>query len=73
VVGLLKSFVGLSGSIYSSVYTSSISPDAASYLLLLAFTVSLLPLLLSVGVNHVPYVELAELHSFTSWWVIRAA
>ncbi|WIA43520.1 hypothetical protein OEZ86_009978 [Tetradesmus obliquus] len=68
VVGLLKSFVGLSGSIYSSVYTSALSPDAPSYLLLLAVAVPLLPLLLSAGVNHVPYVEAAELHSLTSWF-----
>lgn len=59
--------MGLSGSIYSSVYTSALSPDAPAYLLLLAVAVPLLPLLLSVGVNHVPYVEAAELHSLTSW------
>eukprot|EP00878_Enallax_costatus_P023733 GHUV01025270.1.p1 GENE.GHUV01025270.1~~GHUV01025270.1.p1 ORF type:complete len:293 (+),score=72.79 GHUV01025270.1:288-1166(+) len=68
VVGLLKSFVGLSGSIYSSVYVSSLAPDATAYIGMLAVTSSLLPLLLSLGVNHVPYVELAEVHSFTSWF-----
>lgn len=72
VVGLLKSFVGLSGSIYSSVYTSSLMPDAAAYLLMLSFTVSLIPLVLSLCVNHVPYVELAEVHSFNNWWVVAS-
>lgn len=66
MVGLLKSFVGLAGSIYSSVYASSLAPDAASYLGLLAVSTSLLPLLLSAGVNYVPFIEVAEVHTFNS-------
>jgi hypothetical protein len=36
VVGILKSFLGMSASIYTTVYIAFFAPDAITFLLLLA-------------------------------------
>eukprot|EP00775_Hariotina_reticulata_P012752 gene12752-12881_t len=68
VVGVLKSFLGLSSSIYTTVYITLFEPDTVQFLLLLALAPSILSILLSFGLNYVPFVEASEgLHS-TSWF-----
>jgi hypothetical protein len=68
VVGVLKSFLGLSSSIYTTVYITLFEPDTVQFLLMLALVPSILSILLSFGLNYVPFVEASEgLHS-TSWF-----
>lgn len=80
-VGVLKSFLGLSSSIYTSIYVALFQPDAVRFLLMLAIVPPVLGLLLSAALNYVPYVEASEqLHpNDFSWssterrWVALAA
>jgi hypothetical protein len=60
VVGVLKSFLGLSSSVYTSIYVAFFEPDAVAFLLLLALLPTVLSALLSLGLNYVPYVEASE-------------
>jgi hypothetical protein len=60
VVGVLKSFLGLSSSVYTSIYVAFFEPDAVAFLLLLALLPTVLSALLSKGLNYVPYVEASE-------------
>lgn len=62
-VGVLKSFLGLSSSIYTSIYVVLFEPDAVRFLLMLAIVPPVLGLLLSLALNYVPYVEASEGHS----------
>lgn len=68
-VGVLKSFLGLSSSIYTSVYVVLFEPDAVRFLLMLAIVPPVLSLLLSLALNYVPFVEASERHSSSgsSW------
>ncbi|KAF8069613.1 Dclre1a [Scenedesmus sp. PABB004] len=60
VVGVLKSFLGLSSSLYTSIYMAYFEPDAAAFLLMLALVPSAVTGVLSFCLNHVPFVEAAE-------------
>jgi hypothetical protein len=60
VVGVLKSFLGLSSSVYTSIYVAFFEPDAVAFLLMLALLPTVLSALLSLGLNYVPYVEASE-------------
>ncbi|KAF6251968.1 Nodulin-like-domain-containing protein [Scenedesmus sp. NREL 46B-D3] len=60
VVGVLKSFLGLSSSVYTSMYVAFFEPDAVAFLLMLALLPTVLAALLSLGLNYVPYVEDSE-------------
>lgn len=62
VVGVLKSFLGLSSSIYTSIYVAFFEPDAVAFLLMLALAPTLIAALLSAGLNYVPFVEASEAH-----------
>lgn len=54
VVGLLKAFVGLSASVFTSLYVGVFAPDALSYLLFLALGPAALIAACSFFINHVP-------------------
>eukprot|EP00878_Enallax_costatus_P019833 GHUV01020938.1.p1 GENE.GHUV01020938.1~~GHUV01020938.1.p1 ORF type:complete len:645 (+),score=182.60 GHUV01020938.1:242-2176(+) len=62
-VGVLKSFLGLSSSIYTSIYVALFEPDAVRFLLMLAIVPPVLALLLSMALNYVPFVEVSEGHN----------
>ena len=54
VVGILKSFLGLSATVYTAVYVALFQPDAVSFIRFLAVCPSLLAVLLTVFINRVP-------------------
>ena len=54
MVGILKSFLGLSATIYTAVYVALFQPDAVSFIRFLAVCPSLLAVLLTVFINRVP-------------------
>lgn len=68
-VGVLKSFLGLSSSIYTSIYVALFEPDAVRFLLVLAIVPPVFSLLLSMALNYVPFVEVSEDHNMPghSW------
>jgi len=51
---------------------SAFEPDATRYLLLLALVPSSLGVLLSLGLNYVPFVETSEVAAPTSRWSARS-
>ncbi|CAL5227480.1 g10457 [Coccomyxa viridis] len=57
VIGVLKSFLGLSGSFFTTIYVSFLEPDAASFLLLLAIIPSAIVLTCTLVINFVPYIQ----------------
>ena len=57
VIGVLKSFLGLSGSFFTTIYVSFLEPDAASFLLLLAIVPSAIVLACTLVINFVPYIQ----------------
>ncbi|GBF87528.1 MFS general substrate transporter [Raphidocelis subcapitata] len=61
VVGILKSFLGLSASIYTTVYTAAFAPDAVTFLLVLGLAPAAICSVLSLFVNYVPFVEACEM------------
>ena len=67
VVGILKSFLGLSASIYTSVYIAAFEPDAVSFLLMLAIVPPVLCMILALFINYVPFVEASEELHTDSW------
>lgn len=60
VVGILKAFLGLSASLYTTLYLATYAPDAAQFLRVLAFVPPAAAIFLSLFVNHVPYREAVE-------------
>ncbi|MEW5313536.1 MAG: hypothetical protein WDW38_005096 [Sanguina aurantia] len=54
VIGILKSFLGLSASIYSSIYITTFAPDAVNFLRFLAVVPPLLVLCAGTFINFVP-------------------
>ncbi|DBA71965.1 TPA: hypothetical protein ACH3X2_010713 [Trebouxia sp. C0005] len=61
VVGLLKACVGLSASVYTSIYVGFEEPDAITYLLYLAFIPAIVVMCSIPFVNFVPYTQKSEL------------
>ncbi|CAK0754435.1 hypothetical protein CVIRNUC_002297 [Coccomyxa viridis] len=57
VIGILKSFLGLSGSFFTTIYVSFLEPDATSFLLLLAVVPSAIVLVCTFVINFVPYIQ----------------
>ncbi len=57
MIGVLKSFLGLSGSFFTTIYVSFLEPDAASFLLLLAIIPSAIVLTCTLVINFVPYIQ----------------
>lgn len=57
VIGILKAFLGLSGSFFTTVYVSFLDPDAVSFLMMLAIVPSAIVLTCSCFVNYVPYIQ----------------
>eukprot|EP00884_Botryococcus_braunii_P011942 jgi/Botrbrau1/20749/Bobra.0058s0077.1 len=57
VIGVLKAFLGLSASLYTTLYMGFLDPDATSFLLLLALGPALTVLLCSIVINYVPYIQ----------------
>ncbi|KAI8475459.1 MAG: Nodulin-like-domain-containing protein [Monoraphidium minutum] len=60
VVGILKSFLGLSASVYATLYAATLAPDAITFLLVIALAPPLVNTLMSSLVNYVPWVEASE-------------
>lgn len=54
VIGILKSFLGLSASIYSSIYITTFAPDAVAFLRFLAIVPPLVVLCAGFFINFVP-------------------
>lgn len=67
-VGILKSFLGLSASLYTSIYMVAFEPDVVSYLLMLALLPSTLTAVLALFVNQVPFVQAGEHASSSEWF-----
>jgi hypothetical protein len=57
VIGILKAFLGLSASMYTTIYISFLDPDAVKFLLLLAIGPAATVLLMAVFINYVPYIQ----------------
>lgn len=57
MIGVLKSFLGLSGSFFTTIYVSFLEPDAVSFLLLLAIVPSAIVLVCTFVINFVPYIQ----------------
>eukprot|EP00879_Flechtneria_rotunda_P016105 GHRR01016846.1.p1 GENE.GHRR01016846.1~~GHRR01016846.1.p1 ORF type:complete len:649 (+),score=200.09 GHRR01016846.1:867-2813(+) len=68
VVGVLKSFLGLSSSIYTTLYMTAFEQDAVKFLLMLAFVPPALGIIMSLGLNYVPYVETSEGLQGSKWF-----
>lgn len=60
-VGILKTFLGLSASIATSVYSGAYAPQGLDFLLFLAVAPSIMGLLVLPLLNHVPHVEEDEI------------
>jgi hypothetical protein len=58
VIGILKAFLGLSGSFFTTIYVSFIEPDAVSFLLMLAVIPAAVVLACTFFVNYVPYIQI---------------
>eukprot|EP00850_Spirogloea_muscicola_P007158 SM000035S13138 [mRNA] locus=s35:786407:788958:+ [translate_table: standard] len=54
VVGLMKGFIGLSGAIFTQIYTAAYAPDQESFLLLVAWLPSLVALAVLLFIRVVP-------------------
>lgn len=57
VIGVLKAFLGLSGSFFTTVYVSFLDPDAVSFLLMLALVPAAVVLACTPFINYVPYIQ----------------
>lgn len=57
MIGVLKSFLGLSGSFFTTIYVSFLEPDSVSFLLLLAIIPSAIVLACTLVINFVPYIQ----------------
>lgn len=57
VIGVLKAFLGLSGSFFTTVYVSFLEPDATAFLLMLALLPSAIVLACTLFINYVPYIQ----------------
>eukprot|EP00884_Botryococcus_braunii_P017132 jgi/Botrbrau1/4101/Bobra.152_3s0049.1 len=60
VIGILKSCVGLSASVFTSIYVGFFQPDALDFLLFLAVAPALVNLLCLPFINRVPFPQASE-------------
>lgn len=58
VIGILKSFLGLSASFYTTVYVGFITPDAIHMILVLALAPGIIAISLGWLINYVPWVQI---------------
>ena len=65
---MLKTFLGLSASILTTIYGSLFTPDGISFLLFLAIGPACLALLVLPLVNHVPHLEENETNHGKTWF-----
>jgi len=64
---VLKTFLGLSASILSTIYGTCFTPDGVRFLLFLAVAPVVLGLLATPLINHVPHVEACETAHGKRW------
>ena len=57
MIGILKALLGLSASVYTSLYVAFLEPHQADFLLLLAIGPSVMALLLAPLINFVPFIQ----------------
>lgn len=57
MIGVLKAFLGLSGSFFTTVYVSFLDPDAVAFLLMLALVPCAVVLACTPFINYVPYIQ----------------
>ena len=57
VIGVLKAFLGLSGSFFTTIYVSFLDPDAVAFLLMLAAVPGAIVLACTLFINYVPYIQ----------------
>ena len=57
MIGVLKAFLGLSGSFFTTIYVSFLDPDAVSFLLMLALVPSAIVVACTPFINYVPYIQ----------------
>ena len=58
VIGVLKAFLGLSGSFFTTIYVSFLEPDAVAFLLMLAAVPAGIVLACTLFINYVPYIQI---------------
>ncbi len=58
VIGVLKAFLGLSGSFFTTIYVSFLEPDAVAFLLMLAAVPGAIVLACTLFINYVPYIQI---------------
>ncbi|KAK9815489.1 hypothetical protein WJX72_004521 [[Myrmecia] bisecta] len=63
VVGLLKSCVGLSASVFTTLYVAFFQPDAVRFLVFLAVAPAAVGLAALPFINYVPFIQSSELES----------
>ena len=57
VIGILKALLGLSASIYTTLYVAFLEPDEPKFLLMLAIGPSLIALCVAPFINFVPFIQ----------------
>lgn len=67
--GTLKSYLGVSASLASSIYLGAYQPDGLSFLLFVAVLPLFVALLTVPLLNHVPYVKEAEVDHGGRWYM----
>lgn len=66
-MGILKAFLGLSASIYSTMYLATYAPDAVNFLYVLSVGPPIVALVLSLFVNLVPHRTAADSSRHQAW------
>ncbi|KAK9856798.1 hypothetical protein WJX84_010738, partial [Apatococcus fuscideae] len=64
VIGILKALLGLSASVYTTIYFAFFEPKSIRFLLALAIGPSAIALTFMIFLNHVPYIQV-EPHTKT--------
>lgn len=57
VIGILKALLGLSASVYTTIYFAFFEPHSIRFLLVLAIGPSAIALTFMIFLNHVPYIQ----------------
>ncbi|KAK9818432.1 hypothetical protein WJX72_012528 [[Myrmecia] bisecta] len=67
VIGILKAFLGLSASVYITIYVAFLEPNEVSFLKLLALAPTAVALVCMIFINYVPYIQVephTKAHAF---------